>query len=294
MEPELALYLLRFVRDAVAMLLWGTYLYLWVLVPSPLKQRTTQALARARVTGLVVLALATIAFLPVEVAFIASGWPSVFSKSMVYGVLFGTGVGRVELAQALIAIVLLATVKVQVCRQPALTSCGVGLLLVSLAFSGHAVMQNGFIGVVHQANDVIHVLSAGAWLGALVPLALILIGLKYTRPDSQAALALKRFSTVGHVIVGLTILSGICNGLLVMDGWPKDWARPYQMLLVAKVAVVAAMMSTALVNRYRIVPDIPKDPAGAVKALQRGTVIEIVLGLLAIGLVAVFGMLNPY
>jgi putative copper resistance protein D len=293
MAPEHVLYLLRFVRDAAAMLLWGTYLYLWVLVPPPLGQRIAQTLVRARVAALVVLAVATIAFLPVEIAFIASGWPSIFSATMVHGVLSGTGVGRVGLAQALIAIVLLATVKARVRQQPALTACGTGLFLASLAFSGHAVMQDGLIGIAHQANDVIHVLSAGAWLGALVPLVLILIGLKSTPPDARAALALKRFSTVGHVVVALTILSGICNGALVMGGWPKDWGGPYRMLLAAKVAVVLLMASTALVNRYRAVPDIPKNPAGAIRALRRGTVIEIVLGLAAIGLVAVFGMLDP-
>lgn len=293
MTPEGALYILRFFNATIAMLLWGGYAYLWLMVPCDLREKVGQQLAGARTVAIVALVVASASFLPVQAAFIGSGWPSALDGAVLRDVLLYTSVGKATLLRDLIAISLLASLRAPARMQPALMSCAAGLLLVSLVFSGHAVMHDGIIGALHRASTIVHVLSAGAWFGALLPFCLIVISLGKGRADPQAALAMRRFSSVGHFAVGLTLLSGVCNSFLVMEGWPEQWTRPYQMLLLAKFAVVLAMTATAVFNRYWIVPRISTYRARSIRSLQKGAAFEIALGLIAIGLVSAFGMMSP-
>jgi putative copper resistance protein D len=64
-------------------------------------------------------------------------------------------------------------------------------------------------------------------------------------------------------------------------------------MLAAKLLLVGAMISLAIVNRYALVPRVAARRAGAMSALQMATGVEIILGLGVIGLVSVFGMLEP-
>jgi putative copper resistance protein D len=174
----------------------------------------------------------------------------------------------------------------------AATASASALVLASLAVTGHAAMNAGWLGIVHQANDVVHLLAGGAWIGALLPVLLILRHLKDPQRGRQARTALIRFSTAGHVAVALVILSGVANMLLILGGLPTDWTFIYQRLLAIKIGLVAAMAAIALVNRYVFVPRMSRS-AGSPRALACGTVAEIVLALAVVGLVACFGMLEP-
>ena len=71
------------------------------------------------------------------------------------------------------------------------------------------------------------------------------------------------------------------------------WTDPYQALLVVKIAVVAAMIVLASTNCFRFTPRIKQMPLVSAAAIRRGAIAEIALGLAAIALVAVFGMLDP-
>ena len=156
-------------------------------------------------------------------------------------------------------------------------------------------MQDGWQHIVQPLNDVLHVLSAGAWFGALAPLLLVLkcfSRAKSADMQAEAVAALRRFSTAGHWAVALAILSGIGNGSFIV-GWPATWTSTYLLLLAAKMAVVLAMTAVAIINRYHFVPLIGRERQSAIAAITAGTMIEIGLGFSAIGLVAVFGMLDP-
>ena len=74
---------------------------------------------------------------------------------------------------------------------------------------------------------------------------------------------------------------------------PTDWSSPYQRLLAIKIALVAGMTLLAIINRYVFVPWIGRNPSRALQALRLGSIAEIVLGIVVIGVVAVFGMLEP-
>jgi len=170
---------------------------------------------------------------------------------------------------------------------------GSGLGLAALVLTGHASMHEGWLRMAHRANDMLHVLAGGGWLGALVPLIPILRLLSQPEYRVEALLALRRFSTAGHVAVAMVIISGIVNTMLVLKHLPTDWSSPYQALLGLKIALVAGMSLLAIVNRYVLVPRIRHDQARALNAIRLGSIAEIILGIAVIALVAVFGMLEP-
>ncbi|WP_246662542.1 CopD family protein [Rhizobium sp. P44RR-XXIV] len=136
-------------------------------------------------------------------------------------------------------------------------------------------------------------LTGGGWLGALVPLIPILRLLSRPECRTEAQLALRRFSTAGHWAVALVILSGIVNTILILKRLPTDWSSPYQTLLAIKIALVAGMSLLAIVNRYVFVHWMSRNSSRALQALRIGSIAEIVIGFVVIGLVAVFGMMEP-
>jgi putative copper resistance protein D len=173
-----------------------------------------------------------------------------------------------------------------------LTALVSGAMLVTLAGQGHAVMQDGWIGLVHQANDVIHVLSAGAWFGGLIPLAVLLRMSSGAPLPPDASTALRRFSLAGYLFVVAILATGAANIVFIL-GLPLRWTTPYQVLLAAKIVLVGTMICLALANRYVFVPGLRHKPDRASRALVRGTYAEIALGTLVVLLVAVFGTLDP-
>jgi putative copper resistance protein D len=64
-------------------------------------------------------------------------------------------------------------------------------------------------------------------------------------------------------------------------------------MLGVKLLLVAAMLSIASGNRYLFVPQLAGHSSMSRLALRIGTLAEIGLGLGVLGLVSVFGMLDP-
>lgn len=294
MDPETALAICRFCHDASAMVLWGAYGYLAALVPRDLAETVGHHLAVFRLCAVALAVLGTAAILPVEVALVGDrGWHDVFDPATVRSVLFETNVGSAWLVQAAAALLLAGTMLVPPGMRTAATATGAGLVLASLASTGHAAMHEGWLGILHRLNDATHVLAGGAWLGALVPLLLILKGLNNPSHRCGAGIALRRFSTAGHAAVALVIATGVANTALVLGRWPSVWSSSYQDMLSAKLGLVLVMTVLALVNRYAIVPRIGGARDASLRALRRATLAEIVLGIAVVGLVAVFGLLEP-
>ncbi len=291
MGPDAALIVCRFLHDVSAMLLWGAYAFLAALVPAELAFDVGRRLRFFRVVTIVVAVATTAAALPLETAMIAGGWSDALDPATVKAVLFETSVGGAWQVEAAFALLLALALAVPSRRPLAATALSAGLVTASFALSGHAVMHEGWLGLAHRVNDATHVLSAGAWLGALVPLLYILARLDEPTHRNDAALALRRFSTAGHFAVVIVIASGVINTTLVLGRWPTDWASPYQAMLAAKILVVVAMVLIASTNRYVFVPHMRR--GSSAEAIRFGTAAELILGLVAIGLVSVFGMLEP-
>lgn len=293
MDPTTALQLCRFLHDASLVLLWGASAYLCLLVPKTLADAVWRLSARMFVAATAITAVTVLAALPITMANLGNGWGDALDAGLIHDVLFETTVGLAWQAQAVAAAVMAGAFLLPESWRRRGLALGSGLGLAFLSLTGHASMLEGWLRQVHRANDVLHVLTAGGWLGALVPLIPILRLLDRADCRAEALLALRRFSSAGHVAVALVIISGVVNVMLILKRLPTDWSSPYQKLLAIKIALVAVMAVVAIVNRYVFVPWSGRNHSRALQALRLGSIAEIVIGIVVIGLVAVFGMMEP-
>ena len=168
-----------------------------------------------------------------------------------------------------------------------------------LAWAGHAIGAEGFEGVLHPAADALHLIAAAAWLGTLIPLALLL-GL---RANDAAALATMRaatlrYSTLGLVSVGTILVTGIVNTWYLVGGIPALLGTDYGRLVLLKIALFLLMVGVAAVNRLRLTPKLVDDRIFAAidnarRHLRRNATIEASVGAVVIAVVAALGVLPP-
>jgi putative copper resistance protein D len=292
-DLQSALEVCRFLHNASLMYLWGASVFLCVFVPRPLADTIWHKFGRVPFIAAVIAVATSVVYLPLEAGSIGDGWQATVDPSTLHDVLFETTVGWAWQVQAVAAAVLATSFVTPRRMRIASIAFGAAVSLTSLALTGHASMHQGWLALMHRSNDVVHVLSGGAWLGALVPLVLILGLLDRDDHRAEAQMALRRFSNAGHAAVALVIISGIINTLLVLQHLPTDWSSRYQLLLAVKIALVLGMAGLAIVNRYVFVPRIGKPPARAIDAIKLGSITEIALGFVVLALVAVFGVLDP-
>jgi copper resistance protein D len=173
-----------------------------------------------------------------------------------------------------------------------------------LAWAGHGGATPGNEGNVHVSADFIHLIAAGAWLGGLVPLVLLLEYLRRSGEEGWAGVACdvtRRFSNLGIVAVGALLLSGLINVWFLVGSMGGLIGTSYGRLLLLKVALFVAMVCLAAVNRLRLLPGLSTAAASksgnldvhAVQALQRNTIFEILLGLAVISIVGMLGITPP-
>jgi putative copper resistance protein D len=166
--------------------------------------------------------------------------------------------------------------------------------LGSLASSGHAGAEEGIAGQIHWSADFVHLVAAGAWLGSLSPLALVLAAARTATDPPALTLATRithRFSVFGIASVASVAITGLINALYLVGSVPALIGTPYGRLLVAKIAVFAAMLGIAAVNRFGLTPRLPEPTA--IRDLSRTALLEAGLGLLILAIVGVLGMVPP-
>jgi putative copper resistance protein D len=169
----------------------------------------------------------------------------------------------------------------------------------SLAWAGHAIGGQDIEGILHPAADVLHLIAAAAWVGALVPLAHLLA---MTGRDADALAAARtatlRFSTLGIFSVATILLTGIINTWYLAGSIDALTETKYGHLLLIKIALFFAMVGVAAFNRLRLTPRLVEGPDVAVaEATQRqlcgNAAIEAAMGAAIIAIVAALGTLPP-
>jgi putative copper resistance protein D len=171
------------------------------------------------------------------------------------------------------------------------------LLLASLGWVGHAAMDMGG-GTMHELNQMTHLTAAGLWLGGLLPLGILLR--RAVQADGTAYVPLARgalphFSQIGYAAVGLLVLTGTVNSVMLVGSFPAMVGTPYGRLLLVKITLFLAMIGLAFFNRFRLLPRLNDAALASVslRALCRSVIAEQALGLAILGVVSVLGTWPP-
>lgn len=284
--------LCRFVHFTAVMLMFGIGLFTALLSPQRLSALLSRDLRPWLAGSTLAAVVSAVALLAVQAGLMGDGWQDTYQWDIWLAVL-GTTFGEVWRWHLALSLCSLAALWLPLRLRAAASALLGGLLLISMAFIGHAAMHSGLFGTLHRLSHALHLLAAGYWFGCLLPL---LVCLRYLHPPqwrAEAVTTLIRFSRWGHLAVAVVLITGVLNGLMIVGGWPLDISSPYQRLLLIKSALVLLMVGVALTNRYAIVPALRSVPNLA----QRGVILacwsELALGGAVLLLVSLFATYAP-
>jgi putative copper resistance protein D len=286
-----ALTLCQFAHFLAAMLVFGASAYLRLYAPVALQRALSPAMRKLALASSLVALASGCAWLSLEAASMAGDWSAATDLGAMFAVLTSTAFGRAWTVHLLLTAALVVAVLAGSGRWTAIAVLS-GLTLASLGLVGHAAMQTGVVGVLHRANHALHLLAAGAWIGGLAPFVLTLDACARDPLRRDAVTAMMRFSYWGHFVVAAIVATGIVNIALTSGHAPWPPTTPYRALLDVKIALVAAMIGLAIVNRYALVPRL-KTSANALSTLRAISLVNVGLGTLTVALVSVFALLDP-
>lgn len=181
-----------------------------------------------------------------------------------------------------------------------------GAGLAAGAASGHSASAPESVALAIAA-DALHLLAAGVWAGALVPLVLFLRWARPGGPDAPPAIAtvvaVRRFSTLGLLSVAVMLASGAYAVPLQVGSVPALLGTTYGRWLLVKLALLLPLLALAFVNRTYLRPRLERaaaEPAGdgtaagvLVARLGRCVLLETLLMAAVFGAVAVLGLTTP-
>jgi copper resistance protein D len=142
----------------------------------------------------------------------------------------------------------------------------------------------------------VHLIAAAAWVGGLLPLALMLAAAGASATVAHAPSL--RFSAYGIVAVGVLLLTGAINTWYLAGSIRALTETDYGRLLLVKIVLFLVMLALATVNRLWLTPALTVNaserPARrALWQLHRNIVIEIGAGAVILAVVAVLGVTPP-
>ncbi|MBB6083632.1 copper resistance CopC/CopD family protein [Castellaniella defragrans] len=192
----------------------------------------------------------------------------------------------------LTALALLASAAALRARRPGMVRgcAGAGLALagVALAASGHAGTAPP--QWLSRPLVVLHVATAAAWLGALVPL-LRLLG---AGGGGRAGLApLAWFSRWITSVVLVLLASGAGLALLQLDRPGDLWRTSYGIVLSAKLVLVCGLLALAAFNRWRCTGPALAGEAAARARLRRSIQVETAVAVVLLGVVSLWRFTPP-
>jgi putative copper export protein/mono/diheme cytochrome c family protein len=148
-----------------------------------------------------------------------------------------------------------------------------GAACATQAWMGHAAaVQEGAL----PASVVVHVLAAGAWLGGLLPLWILLGDLPPSRGAWQAA---RRFSPLGVASVLTLAGTAFVQGRELIGSIPGLFGTAYGLVALVKLSLFLLLIVLAALNRFRFTPRIMAGEVKATRHLRRMIVLETAVGL---------------
>lgn len=297
---------LRFATYTDLMILFGVPLFA-VQVLDPRDHATWISQRYAKLVGVaagvgIVLALLGLMTMGMQMSG-ASDYASV-TNHVLGMILMRTDAGMAwaaRIAALLVCLAVAATIRSRPAVLFSVTAAAGAIALATMAWAGHGAMDDGARGYVHLGSDVLHLIAAGAWVGALI--AFVSMSFAPPAAGDHSVDMLNRtaagFGRMGTAIVAALLVSGVVNYVLIAG--PS--ARPlvstlYGNLLAAKLVLFALMLALAGANRFFFSPGLEAAMGNgnhlrAIRILKRSLRTEASLGFLVLGLVAWLGVLSP-
>ncbi|SBS34141.1 Copper resistance protein D [Marinomonas spartinae] len=299
---HLALVTNRFLLESVGSLFWGMLFYPILFLQKEVAQTLLVSISKFITPCVWVLFVCVLLTLPINVAMIGDGWSDVFSGSLWWPVVTETSAGLAWQISLIGGCILLlsnffaSNSKMVQKYKMFLLLLGGGLILVSFSFTGHAQMNEGWRGVVHQLSDILHVFAGASWVGGLFALYFVFKVLSDTENSLFLIKAVQRFSRLGMVSVSIIVCSGMINTLLILGHLPFGLQNTYQAMLTGKILLVALMIGLAIRNRVVLAPMLGQSALrqGGIASLKKAIMLELGFGILVILAVAIFGVLDPH
>jgi putative copper resistance protein D len=207
-----------------------------------------------------------------------------------WAVLADTSFGHVLLLQAAL---LAAAVAALGLRRGLLRWWVCGLLATAAAVAetghGHAFAMARGLSVL-EASEALHLWAAGAWLGGLVPLLLVVV---LAPPDAAAAVA-RWFSPLGQICLGVLAASALVQGWVLIASLAALKDTAYGWTAMLKLCLYGMLFGFALLNRYRLCPALrgPR-PQATRTALIASLALQTGFGILVVLAAALLGQLRP-
>jgi putative copper export protein/mono/diheme cytochrome c family protein len=259
-------------------------------VPAPAAARYQRTLLVMNLVGVVACVAALLAWLLLQAADMADATSLADSVAAVPTVLSATVFGHLIVVQVTVSISLLALLIRFRGRRGQQLGCGLAAVTLAVQ-SGHshaAAMYSGPSFLL--ASDIVHLLAAGAWLGGLAPLLLVVRQM----PSRIGALACRWFSPLGQVC--LMALAGTAGfqGWILIGSVAGLVGTSYGWVAIAKLALFGILVAFAVANRYSFAPALlNSDPLAAKRILVRSIAVQTGFGLTIIAASVLLSSLAP-
>jgi putative copper export protein len=275
-----AVALVRGLHLAAILSLLGTASFLtWMLpaasvVPDPLRRRLTRLWW---ISGLIAF-LVGAAWFTIQSAAIAGADNLSDVIDALPVVAEHTRYGNVVLAR--LGFLLLATLVALIGGRADPVLLYLTLILAAIALSlqgliGHAGATAGAIGDGLVLSEAFHLLAAGIWLGALLPLWLSLRALA----PAQAASVCERFTPIGLACVLVLAGTGLAQGFELIGSLPALFGTTYGHFAMLKITLFAVALALAALNRLWLTDRLAAGTAGARRHLLVSVSFETCVGL---------------
>ena len=259
-------------------------------MPAPAVDAVTCRLLRITQASIAAGMVAMLAWLALQTADMADAASLRATLAALSPVVAGTDFGHVialQLAAALAASIALGW-RDSAVRPP----IALGFAAVALGLqSGHSHAASMYPGPSWLlVSDVVHLLAAGAWLGGLLPLLLVV----RDSPPKIGAAAARWFSPMGKLCIGGLTASAVFQGWVLVDSIPGLVGTAYGWMALVKSGLFGVLFAFAAVNRYRLAPALLRDdPVAAKRRLVGAIAVQTGFGLAIVAAAAVLSSLSP-
>jgi putative copper export protein len=276
--------LARGVHFAAVLSLFGSLIIASIVAPAALREASTdvgQHLVRrlivmVRGSGLIALLLG-IVWLPIQAAEMSGAGSIMDALQATPTALLHTRYGDAMMirgAMLIVALVLAGSLTNRARTVLALLPAAVAV--VAQSWMGHPAAADD---PVLLGASMAHVLAAGAWLGALVPLFLVVRAV----PETGAACATTRFSWIGQVSVLVLAVTAWLQSVPLIGSEAGLLGTKYGQIASFKLVLFGVLFLLAVINRFKFSPAlVGTDGTRANRHLCKSIVIETVCGLLVV------------